>query len=315
MKYTLNILLLFTLFQSFAQNLVPNPSFEDTIACPTGAGQIYNATNWYSPNISSPDYYQTCAPFPVEVPTNFNGFESPFNGNAYCGIIIRSNVSWVNFREYIQARLINPLVIGNTYNIRLQLSVPEEMAIGSDAIGAHFSTEPISSNDNYVLNYSPQASNVQGNFITNKNGWTTVSMDFIADSSYEYITIGNFLPDVSTAFVVLDGGDTSVWDRAYLYIDDVEVVDISYNHQYPNVFTPNNDQINDFWKAPFSLKSYEIYILNRWGNIVSVLSEDNEIWNGTTTAGLECSEGVYYFSLIEKTTQLKIKSGFIQLIR
>ena len=40
-----------------AQNLVPNPSFEDYTSCPTSVAQITLATPWVTPTTGSPDYF------------------------------------------------------------------------------------------------------------------------------------------------------------------------------------------------------------------------------------------------------------------
>src|SRR5436189_139332 len=67
-----------------AQNLVPNPSFEDTVACPTTVDQVYKATGWHSYR-PSPDYFNTCADSAslFSVPYNAFGYQYPRTGNAY----------------------------------------------------------------------------------------------------------------------------------------------------------------------------------------------------------------------------------------
>lgn len=42
-----------------AQNLVPNPSFEQISTCPSSLAQLQLATGWIS--IESPDLFSTCA--------------------------------------------------------------------------------------------------------------------------------------------------------------------------------------------------------------------------------------------------------------
>ena len=66
----------------------------------------------------------------------------------------------------------------------------------------------------------------------------------------------------------------------------------------PNVFTPNGDGTNDIFEFPFDLfKTYDVIILNRWGE--QVYERKNEtgtyIWNGTKQEKEQCSEGVYYY--------------------
>ena len=61
-----DILLLVSVIQApflEAQNLVPNPSFEDTIHCPYTVSmgvndQLSYSAGWYTPTGASPDYYK-----------------------------------------------------------------------------------------------------------------------------------------------------------------------------------------------------------------------------------------------------------------
>src|SRR5690349_11568305 len=89
MKKTLLVLLFFNSHSSFAQNLVQNPSFEDTISCPTSIDQLFKAINWYSFR-DSPEYFHECDnPIngAVGVPENSFGYQYPHSGSAYAGII------------------------------------------------------------------------------------------------------------------------------------------------------------------------------------------------------------------------------------
>jgi hypothetical protein len=58
-KIFIYLLLLFSTVSFGQVNLVPNPSFEDTVACPTTANQVDRAVGWY-PSRNSPDYFNGC---------------------------------------------------------------------------------------------------------------------------------------------------------------------------------------------------------------------------------------------------------------
>lgn len=98
----------------------------------------------------------------------------------------------------------------------------------------------------------------------------------------------------------------------------VNTPDMSYG--VPNVFTPNNDNDNDFFKLidPSNVQKIEIIILNRWGNLVF---ESNDVffkWNGKNmNSGKPCTEGVYFYKI--ELTDLKGKiveeDGNITLVR
>ena len=57
MKKIIIYLCLFSAIKADSQNLVLNPSFEDTIACPTTTAIPMQCEYWYTANIGSPDYF------------------------------------------------------------------------------------------------------------------------------------------------------------------------------------------------------------------------------------------------------------------
>ena len=64
----------------------------------------------------------------------------------------------------------------------------------------------------------------------------------------------------------------------------------------PNIFSPNNDKINDIFTIEgISLKSMDAEIFNRWGEKVSEWHTPNGGWDGRTASGLESPNGTYYY--------------------
>jgi gliding motility-associated-like protein len=91
----------------------------------------------------------------------------------------------------------------------------------------------------------------------------------------------------------------------------------------PNVFTPNNDSINDVWR--FSLGKgntlKDMSIFNRWGNLIyqktNNLSQTTVLWDGRTTSGEETPSGVYFYVLqyTDANGEEHKKNGYITLIK
>jgi gliding motility-associated-like protein len=86
----------------------------------------------------------------------------------------------------------------------------------------------------------------------------------------------------------------------------------------PNVFTPNNDGVNDIFTIKSSfIKKVNGLIYNRWGQLLYEWHNANGYWDGRTSAGKEVPEGTYYY--IIKYTTLKNEDfevkGSITLIR
>lgn len=97
-----------------------------------------------------------------------------------------------------------------------------------------------------------------------------------------------------------------------------EPTQISSSFSASNVFSPNDDGINDVFKITTSnmaLLTCKIY--NRWGLLINELSRLNEGWDGRSTSGLNCSIGVYYYVINAKDINGKEynEKGFMQLMR
>ena len=88
--------------------------------------------------------------------------------------------------------------------------------------------------------------------------------------------------------------------------------------EMPNIFTPNNDGINDYF-CPIEMDAITyatLIIYNRWG---LKLFETNNLltgWDGKYD-GRDCSDGTYYWIVkySGKENNEKVKNGFLTLIR
>ena len=86
----------------------------------------------------------------------------------------------------------------------------------------------------------------------------------------------------------------------------------------PNVFTPNNDGINESFN-PISVcnfEHYELLIYNRWGNEIIATNNQQLKWDGKYK-GFECTDGVYFYVLTYKfpNEPMNIKTGTITILR
>ncbi|MGZ3864174.1 MAG: gliding motility-associated C-terminal domain-containing protein [Bacteroidia bacterium] len=91
----------------------------------------------------------------------------------------------------------------------------------------------------------------------------------------------------------------------------------------PNIFTPNNDNINDYWRPEvineICLTDYNVVIFSKWGDLVFESSVPSLGWSGNSPdGGIPCSEGAYYYLLTYKNTythEVQKFKGFLQLQR
>jgi len=68
----------------------------------------------------------------------------------------------------------------------------------------------------------------------------------------------------------------------------------------PNIFTPNNDKVNDaFFLQADNLTEITMIITDRWGHqVYEVTSRSgNILWDGKTPTGQDASEGVYFYTI------------------
>ncbi len=113
-------------------------------------------------------------------------------------------------------------------------------------------------------------------------------------------------------------------DNCKITFDTVTVTvesDCNTTLDIPNVFTPNEDGLNDAWR--FAIKhatdvKYSIY--NRWGNLIKMSDQTSHTvvsWDGRTTAGEACTAGVYYYVLTytDAKGEAQKRNGYMTLIR
>ena len=253
MKKFIVCLCLFFLSKADAQNLVLNPSFEDTIACPTTTAIPMQCEYWYTANIGSPDYFSEqpdifCGTSPV--PLSNAGYQYAWTGIAYVGLgTFVSSIfpNGINRREYIGGELSDTLKQGHEYCVSFYISVAEELKYVTDGIGLYLS---IDSAVDYTINtnlpFVPQISNPSGNIIYDTLNWVQISGTYIANGGEKYFTIGNFKDDANTLIDSINNNVPQSRYVSYLFIDDVSVIDCTVGISEVN----NNKDIGRLYPNP-----------------------------------------------------------------
>lgn len=72
--------------------------------------------------------------------------------------------------------------------------------------------------------------------------------------------------------------------------------------EIPNLFSPNNDGVNDYFKLVVGqdLEAVALEVYNRWGALVFRSNEIDFRWDGNALNGNKCSDGVYFWVLTYK---------------
>ncbi|NQX98168.1 MAG: gliding motility-associated C-terminal domain-containing protein, partial [Flavobacteriales bacterium] len=275
--YILFFLLIIGTTSSNAQNLVFNGDFELFDTCPvnpstTGDLQIEHCTGWTAPTkLGTSDYFNVCnnsTTFQLAgVPQNLLGYQQPLNGNGYCGFFawVINNANGIDFsyREYVQTKLIQPLIAGNEYHFVFHVSY-NGFNYSVEKIGALFSSNDFNANTFSPIVVTPQVVNTNG-IITDSLGWTKIEGDFIATGGELFLTIGYFEDSLTITDTLNTHNEIFVFPESYYFVDGVELLDITDEDSIiiPNVITPNGDGTNDLFQLNFPVLRTEIY--NRWG--------------------------------------------------
>ncbi|MCB0699335.1 MAG: T9SS type A sorting domain-containing protein [Chitinophagales bacterium] len=216
----------------YAQPIAPNPDFETYSTCPNSNGQIGYCTGWYRFSLATTDYFNACAPNPstnsVSVPPNQLGYQPAQSGNGYIGLFAFTTSGI--YREYAAAKLDRPMQVGDTYSVRLYVSLANNSAAGSDNLGVHFFKNGLTTmNGTQVYNVTPQIDYSGYGVLLDTLNWIKLEGSFVADSSYEYMVIGGFRSFSNVNYTTTGVGGSSV----YYYIDNIEVIqDVRYYITY-----------------------------------------------------------------------------------
>jgi hypothetical protein len=319
MKFHLTIIFLLITPFLFAQvNLVPNPSFEVYDTCPNGEGQVNHALGWNINGINNtPDYYNSCS-VNFSTPQNWSGYQVPFEGNAYCGFYT-SFPLYPPYREYIGTQLVTPLDSGTKYFVSFYVSLANGVNCGTNKTGILFSTIPY-----YFDAASPTYLNTSQiftqNIIIDTLNWVKISGSFIADSSYKYISIGNFFDNANT--------DTTIWLGtncvAYYYLDNVCVSTDSLTCNVPDAIYENNSKSKTFNIYPNPATNelnidcaltdkiyFELY------DLIGAKRKAVTLDIGSLTKRIDLTDidsGFYFYSVVDRKGN-RIKTGKLVVIK
>ncbi len=95
------------------------------------------------------------------------------------------------------------------------------------------------------------------------------------------------------------------------------------NVVFPNTFSPNNDNVNDFFtpyidckSIPYDIKAYTVKIYNRWGQMVFQYNESSTGWDGRyKNSDPVIDTYIYYAEVLYQNNQSKVFKGDITLLK
>lgn len=209
--------------------MVPNPSFEVHYDCSASWYYMPNVVGWTG--MESPDYYNSCIiptnNYNTDIPENLLGYQHPYEGNAYVGI---ATYNAYNFREYIEAKLIQKLNANSFYCTSFRISLADTSLWAVNKFGTYFSADTLSPPPfqsiptppfSIFTYYIPQVESTT--FITDTSSWVSIDGIFQAIGNEEYITIGNFRDDNDTDTLRIQNSNLIY---SYYYLDNISVEEV-----------------------------------------------------------------------------------------
>ncbi|MCX6291146.1 MAG: PKD domain-containing protein, partial [Bacteroidetes bacterium] len=142
----------------------------------------------------------------------------------------------------------------------------------------------------FIYNWSPSAN------IHSTDSLALVFLSNNIESAYYYCTVTNAAGCKATDSLLV-----------LLFPCDVRSI-------IPNVFTPNDDGINDTYHITYLCAAidFKFSIFNRWGKMIYESSDPDFHWNGKTVKGDDATEGTYYYVM---HAHRRDAHGMIELIR
>ena len=128
-------------------------------------------------------------------------------------------------------------------------------------------------------------------------------------NDYTYNTPGTYTVTLTT---------TNAQHCTSTHSEIIVISDINSWMTVPNVFTPNDDGVNDvFQVSAAGINSFNAKIYDRWGVAMAELISPGEGWDGRTQSGLLATNGTYYYVIHAKGEDGKVfdLTGFVMLVR
>ncbi len=156
-----------------------------------------------------------------------------------------------------------------------------------------------------------------GQLIANEDGELVTTIGVVAIDSItgvlNYEKLPGFYGLDSLRYSIVNRDNPDRYDEAivYIYVGN-KALDENKTFLIPNAFSPNGDDINDYFKITginkngVTAEKSSLEVFNRWGTLVyrskgDVYGDDNEWWDGTSSTsnmvsiGSELPNGTYFY--------------------
>ena len=154
-------------------------------------------------------------------------------------------------------------------------------------------------------NYSINATNYYWNFGDYTNGSTNTSTE--AAPLHTYKDTGRYC-----VRLIVTNADCA--DSTTLCID----ITPEFTFYVPNSFTPDDDGKNDeFYGKGTNIKSFEMSVFNRWGELIFYSNDADKHWNGKDKSGagtVQQDVYIYIFNIVDNQKNVHKYIGHVNLV-
>lgn len=288
-------------------NLVPNPSFEEYIGCPTNGSWVRDnkVPPWKDVGGGGVRFFHECGLYDYVVPVNYLGGQNAKDGQSYLGLGLWALYSG-NGGRFTGVELSDSLISGKRYNVKFYLSLCDSSWYAIKNLGAFFSLNQPPENFDSLLSYEPQIKYENDTFLYDKENWIEISGSFLANGGEKFMTIGNFDGNENTDTLFVAGplapsGQPDYYKVSIYFIDDVSVTldtttGIPETEKPKLKIFPNPAGSQVTVAVGSGSKQYSVEIYDALGRLVTQSIAQGQ----QTTISLNLSKGVYLLRVKEK---------------
>jgi hypothetical protein len=294
----------------FSQNLILNPSFEDSI---DNCSHIMNNTTWnsslpfakywFNPTDNTPDIRDDGATVCGAYSYNIGGmgYSLPQNGKVFAGLIAFSDFG-NNQREYIGGTLQDTLINSLSYCLTFYIKFFNQSRYVVNKFGFYFSNDSLHEPTFEIMVYQPQ---IEFNDVFDDTIWTQYTATFKAEGGENYFYIGVFVPEDSLNILNLNSSGI----QTYYLIDNLSLTLCPGQEEPPppihHSIYPNPSNGGQITIDVYDEEAVEVLVHNEIGQLIyyELLPE------GATQRSiqLQLASGVYLVSFSRGGVRVKTK--------
>lgn len=263
-KIIISFLALSSIYNVAAQdmnNLVENPSFEQTEGRIKKGGAIAVAIGWMSPTTATADLFSGSVKEGYGTPGNNLGLEEAQDGENYAGIRAFS-YNDKEARSYVSSKLKMVLKKDQKYCVTFYVNLAEASKYASNNIAINFSKKQYNiSEAKSILTSTNNVMHKDNPVFNGQFGWDQICGVYKAEGGEKFITIGNFSSNGETTNQRLKKSKDFTGSEvvsAYYFIDNISVVAIDDESQCHCSADDGKPETNFIYEiAPLNIEGME----------------------------------------------------------